>query len=275
MITLDNIKKSNPVLVVYPAGTGGEHIAHTMSICSNEFEDLQTTFVGKKNQFHTVCALNYSTSFSDINVFSTSIDSRYKGNFYDTGKRIVLKDHPTDMTLDFYSRNFSNINVIFVTPVNEVDYFSKLTFKKLAVKIPTPITKEYIQSEIFNTLTDIEYNHLIDQANCYPWVWRHELHILTHQIREHGKLVPLEHYDNLDKIENDHTQTLINTYEKVLPEYTAKFKNLHLINCDTLRYESEYFWSTIKKIIPSLHLDRAVEITNNWIEKNNKLEVDR
>jgi hypothetical protein len=269
MITKQNVIDADPVLIVYPAGTGGEHIAHTLSMCCDEFEELETKFVEDLNQHHTICVLNYSTAITNIDDFNTALDARYTRNF--DNKRIVLKDHPTELTLEFYSKHLPDITTIFVTPIKEVDYFADLTFKKLAVKVDCPITEDYIRYEISDTLTNEEYAHLIAQANQYDWVWRHELHILTHQIREQGKLLPIEHFDTLDKIKNDHKQTLINTYITTVSEYKNKLQNCYTVNCDSLKYDSTEFWQQVKEIIPTLDLDRAIKITNTWVEKNNKL----
>lgn len=271
MITLDSIKKSNPVLVVYPAGTGGEHISHTLSICSSEFEPLNTKFVEHLNQYHTICVINYSTAISNIDNFSTSIDARYNGDFVKNQKRIVLKDHPTDLTLQFYSKYLDTITVLFVTPVVETDYFTDLTFKKLAVRIPCPIDETYVKHEISDSLTQQECDHLIMQANQYPWVWRHELHILITQMREQRKLVPIEHFETLDKIKDDHKNSMISTYITTVSEYQQAFRNCHVINCDSLKYNSKDFWLQVKKVIPTVDSHRATEITNKWIEQNNKL----
>lgn len=271
MITKQNVIDSNPILIVYPAGTGGEHIAHTLSICSDEFEDLQTKFVPELNQHHTVCVLNYSTAVNDIDDFSTALDSRYEKDFRQQNLRVVLKDHPTDYTLQFYAKHFPDIITLFVTTINEHEYFSDLTFKKLAVRVECPIDIDYLKYEISDSLTEQEYAHLIEQANQFPWVWRHELHILTTQMREQKKLLPIEHFDTLDKIKNDHKQTLINTYITTVPKYKEQLKNCYVIDCDTLKSSSKEFWTQIKNIIPSVDLDRAVKITDSWIEKNNKL----
>ena len=95
-MTLDELLKRDPVLLLYPAGTGGEHIAHTMSLCSTEFEPLKTVTTDK-NQFKTLCAINYSANVTDISNIYNCINPLYIVT--DEDKRLIFKDHPIDSTL--------------------------------------------------------------------------------------------------------------------------------------------------------------------------------
>lgn len=270
MITSQKLNNPDTILIVYPAGTGGEQIAHTLSVCSKEYEILKTDYNEDKNQYHTVCALNYSTLITDIEKFDTAIDSRYVFN-KNSRKKIILKDHPSERTLEFYSKHLPDITVLFVTPFTEFEYFANLTFNKLAKKITPPITEEFLKKEISDTLSDSEINHLIDQTNQYPWIWRHELHNLIYRIRKDSQLHQFYHNDDLSDIKEDHLQTLINTYIITVPLYQNKFKNMHKINCDSFIQNSYNFWKSIRPLVPSLDVDNATKITNKWIAQNNKL----
>lgn len=275
MITPIDIQKKNPVLIVYPAGVGGEHIAHTLSLCSEEFETTQTHFNPKVNQYHTICLFRYSSEIPNIDDINTAIDSKYKGDV-NNNLRIVLKDHPTERTLQFYSRHFNSIKTLFLIPTQlaSIDYFSELTFKKLAVKVKCPINQSYVENEISPSLDQQQMQHIIECANCYEWVWRHELHILNTKIRDIGLEAKLRHTDTLNEAISHHKNELINIQYKVA-EYSSILQNCHSISVDdiVIKQNSESLWEQINKHVGSIDVAKAIDITNTWINNNKELKL--
>lgn len=273
---------AQPILIVYPAGLGGEHIAHTLSICCDQFEDIHTWVNKNVNQYHSICALRYIDLVEDITKFENGIETRYKGDFVSTKKRIILKDHPSDNSIEFYKRYLPNITIIYIDlsfpKKDSIDYFADLAIKKLAIKIDCPITVDFINSTISPTLSKKQQQFMIDETKKFDWVWRHELYTLLNDMLEsdHSSIVKnknirLKHNSEISVLKEDHKQSLINTYITFLPKYRSTFKNLHVVDSDNLDKDSTIFWKKIKKIVPKLDTDKAIGITNRWIENNNKL----
>lgn len=264
----DTISSRNPLLFLYPAGTGGEHIAYTASIHSSECEPLATFVNHNRNQFHTVCAFKYSSNILDINDLNSCVDNRYTVS--DASKRIILKDHPTLLTLNLYKKQIPNIEIIMMMPFNELDYFAELTFKKLLVKINSPITSEYILANIASDATTDEITILIEQVSLHEWVWQHEIHVLLVNIREQ-RSTTLIHTDDVQLNIDHHKNHFNECITKYLPAFSASFNRFRVVNCDCLKYDSREFWNSIKNIITSLNVDAATDFTNKWIAQNNQL----
>lgn len=265
---------ADPVLIVYPAGLGGEHIAHTLSVCCDDFEILSTYVNKKVNQYHTICALKYVDLVNDISEFENGLEEKYTGNFVENKKRIVLKDHPSIKSLEFYKKHLPNITVLYIDlpfpKKYSIGYFVNIALKKLAVKVECPITDEYILSTLSTTLTEEQKKFIIDETKKFSWVWRHELYKLIDDMLQH-KNVELEHVDSIEKLKKDHESNLINTYITFMSEYKSKFKNFNVIDCDGMDTDSTLFWNKMKKVIPNIDIDKAISLTNIWIENNNKL----
>jgi len=270
------IKKADPVLILYPAGLGGEHIAHTLTTCNDDFEKTAMLYNEKVNQFHTVCVFKYSSEISDINDVSTAIDIQYKGEFPNTSKRIVLKDHTTELSFEFYKKHFPNITILclIAEDTDSINYFAELTFKKLAKKITSPIDEWYVKNEISQDCTPEEAVHVINQVNKFRWVWRHEAHILINHMRSRNSQIDLEHSNDLTKSISNHKHDIINTNRKI-DSYKDFFTNFHFISVDDLALtdDSETVWREINKHVGSIDVVKAKQLTNEWIRKNNKLSL--
>lgn len=274
MITHNDFKNADPVLIVYPAGLGGEHIAHTLSVCCDDFERLHTYINKNVNQYHTICALKYIDLVQDISKFENGFEEKYTGDFVKNKKRIILKDHPSTKSLEFYSKHLPNIKVIYLDlpfpKKYSIEYFVNIALKKLSVKVKCPITTEYILSELSTTLTKAQQTFIINETKKFNWVWRHELYKLIDDVLQH-KNVKLEHVDSIEKLKKDHQSNLINTYITFMHEYRMKFRDFNVIDCDRLDIDSTLFWNKMKRIIPNIDTDKAIGLTNIWIENNNKL----
>ncbi|MDA9993306.1 hypothetical protein N9E09_01425 [bacterium] len=284
---------AHPILIVYPAGLGGEHIAHTLSTCCDQFEDIYTWVNKNVNQYHSICALRYMDLVEDITKFENGIETRYKGDFVSIKKRIIVKDHPSNNSIEFYKRYLPDITIIYIDLAfpkkDSIDYFADLAIKKLAVKVDCPITVDFINSTISTTLSEKQQQFMIDETKKFDWVWRHELYALLNDLLEsnnyknpvsydthHSSIVKnknirLKHTSDINVLKEDHKESLINTYITFLPKYVRTFKNLHVVDSDNLDKDSTIFWQKIKKIVPKLDTDKAIGITNRWIENNNKL----
>lgn len=267
-MNVDDIKNRNPLLFLYPAGTGGEHIAYSTSIHSSECEPLATYINHTRNQFHTVCAFKYSANILNLDDFNSCIDNRYVAT--DTSKRIILKDHPSLLTLNLYKKQIPDVEIIMLLPFDELDYFAELTFKKLLIKISSPITPDYILNYIAADVTADELVVLVDRVNKHKWVWKHEIHVLLGDVRE-GKSTELTHIDDISSTIDYHKNHLKDCHSKFAPTFSMSFNKFRIVNCDCLKYDSREFWNNVKSTITSLNVDAATDFTNNWIAQNNQL----
>ena len=270
-ITKDDIINANPVLLLYPAGTGGEHIAHTLSKCNDEFEELFSHHNPVNNQHSTPCIIHYATNISDVNNIDTWYNIHYFENRTEyTGLRFIVKDHPVQYPIDFYSKHFPDISVVMITPFTAHTYFASLAFKKLARKIVTPINEDFLFNNVSEGLTGPEKYAIIKEVNRFDWVWLHEIHIMVTNTR-HGKYKFIVHYDDLQQAIQGHESHLHHTINHGIQEVRNTFKNFHLINCDCLTHDSTEFWKDMQLIEPSTDIDSAIAITNGWIARNNEL----
>lgn len=269
----NDILSSLPILLIYPTGVGGEHLAHTISICSDEFQPLITYYNKTVNQFHTSCFINYSADITNIEDFNSALHECYTSDYKINNKRLIFKDHPTVRTLEFYKKHLPDIKIIFILPFNEHEYFAKLTFKKLAKKINSwEVTSDYIKTNIIKNFNNADIEHVIAEVNKHNWVWVHEIHNLVTSMRNNTKNTSLHHYENIDNIINDHRSYLININDDIVPYYKESFNNFHLLNCDDLKSNSLGFWKLFQEIEPSIDVNKAANITNNWIRRNNELK---
>jgi hypothetical protein len=272
-ITKNTIINSNPLLLLYPAGTGGEHIAHTLSKCNSEFEGLVSYYNTSNNQHSTPCIINYATNISDV----TNIDAWYNVHYLRshteyTGLRFILKDHPVQYAVDFYHEYFPDIQVVMMTPFTEHKYFASLSFKKLARKITTPIDEDFLFKDVSEDLTDTEKYSIISETNRFDWVWLHEIHIMVTNMR-HNEGRVIVHYDDLQQAIQGHELHMHRMFNVMAQKVKDTFKNFHLINCDCLTHDSTMFWKDMQLIESSIDIDNAIAITNNWIARNNELLI--
>ena len=94
MITTNDINNSNPVLILYSSGTGGEFITSLLAEVSDEFNPLGETEVNKqRNRTHVNCVLDYAALWKDPANPKTWIPPHVDNTMIGS-KRYLLKDHP-------------------------------------------------------------------------------------------------------------------------------------------------------------------------------------
>ena len=71
MLTLKEINDSKPILLIYPQGSGGEHIAHTLSLNSNSCHSLPLRYSEHNNRYEVQCALDYYVNWDNLSNSST------------------------------------------------------------------------------------------------------------------------------------------------------------------------------------------------------------
>lgn len=269
---LDIIRNNNPLLIVYPAGAGGEFISKTIANNSPSFNNLEYVLNELNNQIHAKSIVRYSSMWRlpdvdtiiDFNVFN-NIDLQLKN---------VIKDHPSLESCDLYKKYIPTSEILYISPIKELLYFCKLAYVKLAELIPTPISNEYFLTKVNKNITKEEKDIIRKLTNPFPKVWRHEIDILNTKVSYNKEInIIFKHEHNLsDAISRAIKGIETDDYLKnVMPVYKKNFKKFMFINTDELTISSNYFWLEIKKIIPDINVHSAITSTDKWIKKNNKL----
>ena len=280
MLTLEEIQNSKPILVIYPAGSGGEHIAYTISKNSSSCYTLPMHYGEHNNQFHVPSALEYYANWGDITDNSTwfnpvfiekfNKDQATPGEKWFANGRHVLKDHPSIESTEVYKKYLPDALVIYMSPIDSADYFSRLLFTKIDRRIKTPITKKFIEEEICKNVPMERLNILIEWSKQYHEVWLHEINSANFALSL-GKRLPA-HMDDIEYHISEHARNTLLELDTVVPLLQEKFNNnFKFINSDCLRNESTQFWQSIKLLIKDLNVETSIDSTNDWIARNNSI----
>ncbi len=262
---LDIIKDNNPLLIVYPTGAGGEFISMTIANNSSNFNNLKYQYRSDNNQIHTHSPIKYTSMWSE-NDSNTLIDNTVilKDNYL----RNVLKDHPSIKGCNLYKKFIPSVEILYISPVKEVKYFSTLAFAKLAELVKTPIDKEYFFNYVNSNIIEENFNKILNLTSGFPQIWKHEIDILNTELSMDNN-VEFKHEPSLSiHILNLELWTNKVLHE-ILPIYKKTFKKFTFINIDTLINSSENFWKQIKIIIPDINLSIVTASTDAWIKNNN------
>lgn len=273
MLTISDINNSNPILILYSSGTGGEFLTKTIAANSKTINPILHEYNVERNITNAVCVIDYGTMWKDPNDPSTwqrkFTDEQYK-DIIGNG-RYIIKDHPNLHFSKYHWKFLPNLKVLHLVVKKEYLYFAKLTFAKLLRRIEVSnITDEYIRQNINNTDHLSTLNAIKSWAAKYTWVWEHELHIVNTQYTSLSP-IEIEHYDDVYyhvKIQGDSI-----AYESnVLPQYLAMiYNNYYTIPVDSLVTDSVEFWNMILPHISDLDISECIKSTNMWIEKNNAI----
>ena len=268
-ITFDEIKNSNPLLVLYPAGTGGEFVSAIIANSSESFHNLSYNYNYGRNRYNTICPSDYYTNWSDINDTSTWINPAFVK--YTDGLRYVIKDHPMHPCFSLYSKHIPELSAVYMSPVHQIEYFSKLIFIKTSILCNSPITREFILRCIGSKLTDERISMLINWASTQRTFWIHELqnaNTLLSLGRDTNKLM---HEPNLSVHIKMHAEYMRKELESTFSIAKYNIKNTCMINSDSLVSDGVEFWNSVKDVVPDLNITNALTETRQWILKNNKL----
>lgn len=268
-ITFEDVKNSNPLLIIYPAGTGGEFITGVLSQSSESFHNLVTYHNTELNRYSVICPLDYSSNWSDLDDPYTWVNYRNVSTF--SNRRFILKDHPIMDHVQVYYKYLPNIPVIYMTPFKEFDYFGKLIFIKTAKLCTGVIDDSFIKTAIGNNLTDARMKCLLEWANNNQQFWLHELYIANTTLSEGKDITNFRHIPDLAEHIKLHTGSIKHSFNFTLPKYCYYFPKTKLLNCDSLRTDGVEFWKDMKNIVEDIDMDFALEKTAEWISKNNKL----
>lgn len=268
-ITFDEVKNSNPLLVIYPSGAGGEFVSTVLSLSSESFHNLPYRYLPDINRYNTNCPLDYFTNWTDHNDVSTWINPHFIKQ--QSGMRYILKDHPMYPCFPLFKKYIPNMSAIYMTPIRETEYFSKLIFIKSSILQKSPITSDFINRHISYKLPTTRIDELLKWANAQQEFWIHELHTANTWLSNGRNLNDLVHIPSLSTYVKLHTTSMTSDLTYMYPAAKNNIKDTRLVNSDSLTTDGIEFWNSIKNIVPDLDLSVALEHTAGWIEKNNKL----
>lgn len=273
MLAISNINESNPILILYSSGTGGEFLTKTIAANSNSINPVIHTINADRNTTSTTCIIDYAALWDNINDPTTwqrklSVDQYHTliGN-----GRYIFKDHPNIYFAKFHQQFLPNLKVLHLVVNHEYSYFAKLTFAKLRNKKQTSdIDIDYIIRSINNTTDSILINKIIEWAAPYTWVWEHELHIVNTMLKS-NQPITITHHDDIDHHINEQRNS-IEQDSNTLPYHLAMiYKNYYTIPIDSIITDSSSIWNTLLMHIPDLNIENCIKDTAIWMTKNNSL----
>lgn len=266
-----DVKASNPILLVYPAGTGGEHITAAISDASPSVRKAESTIQASNNQVFYHSVFDYAPSFIDYDDPTTWINPMYKHN-PDAHGRYFIKDHPTDLLLQSYGKHMPDIQVIYSVPQTKTVYFSELAHYKLGKRmVPNELTDEFFHEAVSKNMEVYQKSVIRIWAARQKEFWKHEIDIVFHKLKLGENIKEYETMSLQEHISLN-AQYCENMKRHVLAEYPKVFKNFSTINCDTLADPSRVgeYWKQMAQIIPDLQPRIAIRKSEAWARKNNE-----
>lgn len=271
-MSLQFLKENPPLVIIYPAGAGGEFISKTIANNSPSFNNLEYLTKNDTNQTHSRSIVRYSSMWQPPDV-DTIIDFKVYDSI-DKSLRNITKDHPSVESCNLHKKYIPFSEILYIAPVEKISYFCKLAYIKLAELVKTPINKNYFLTNVNDCITDEKFSKILDLTNKFPEVWKHEIDILNTQLSSNDQTnIVFEHnhdltdviYEAIKGIKQD------NYLKTVMPLYKNNFSKFKFINTDTLTTSSKYFWSEIEKIIPDIDIESSILSTDQWINENELL----
>ena len=268
-ITFDEIKNSNPLLIMYSAGVGGEFVTAALSNASKQFHTSPHKIITERNRFSTRCPIDFFTNWSNPDDPETWVNPIFEKT--ENNVRYILKDHPMCYLPKFYKRHMPDVSIAYIAPFTESNYFSKLLFLKTSIKINTPIDDTFILTNVNGNIPVGRIQHIVNWANRHPEVWKHELHSINTVLSNGGVIDNILHQPNLHKYIAEHQAVIQNDIDSVFPIVKKNISNATLINSDSLTVDGAEFWKSIKLIVKDLDLDAAIANTREWAQHNKEL----
>jgi hypothetical protein len=270
MITFEEIKNSNPLLILYPGGCGGEFVASTLSRADASFHPLQGRYDPDKNRHVINCAINYVTNWGDPNDPETWISPYFKEAETEGAGRHIIKDHCIMYYLEYYMKFMPNIEIIYMVPFKNVEYFSQLLFLKATELITSPVDHAFVRKVISDRVPADRIDKIVSWLNSQKEFWMHELHTVNSKLQLGESIENMVHQPSLEASIIGHQAVMRSEFLQVsslLPAYP----NIHLVNSDSLMIDGVDFWEEINKITGGVNIDFALGETQKWILKNNEL----
>ena len=269
-LNISAINDTKPLLILYSSGLGGEFITKTISNLCKDFNDITFKETNSTNQTHSRCAIKYGVLWTDPHDTKTWIDQ--DAPLQDLSKRVIIKDHPSVYIAKHYWKQLSNLQVIHLVVDKEIEYFARLTVKKLAKPIDVKhINRKWIDEEIDGKVTKKIADGIIEWAQPYPWVWQNELrtvHTFLSEGRSTDTYKHEQHPERQVAMQSDALAYQCNEMSDVLKEI---YTDYNTVCVDQLTTSSKEFWKDIKKLVPTLPVAKAAKLTQVWIDKNNEL----
>jgi hypothetical protein len=271
MLSIADINDSNPILILYSSGTGGEFLTKTIAANCSNINPLVWEQNSITNRTSAACVIDYGPLWDNVDDPHTwhrkmpveQFNQLIGDNSY------IFKDHPNVYFAKYHWKFLPKLKVLHFVVKKEYLYFSKLTFAKLLNRVEvTDISDEFIKRAITNTDDHQTLNAIRSWATQYTWVWEHELHIVNTQYKS-CQSISIEHNDDI--YYHVATQGDAIAYESnVLPQYLDMiYGNYHTIPIDCLTADSTELWNTISSYINNLDIECCIKHTNMWIENNN------
>lgn len=273
MITFDQIKDSQPILLIYQSGCGGEHIATVLSTCSPSIIPLMYRENIHTASISATCVIDYSANWSDVDEPDTWLNGLYLQNNQDG--RHLIKDHPIEQTRLGYHKFMPDVNVVFLAPVEQIDYYANLAVAKLARRITTPVDSRFIEDNIFKGSSTV-ISKILEIANGFPELWLHEFFAIKDQVIEGLPVDTFVHQPDIKKIIDDHRQLLNDDLSYTEPLFRSTFHNYLFVDSDCMidiRF-CKYLYHQISKMITDLDIDRAERMSKAWIERNQQILIN-
>ena len=270
MITIQDVNKSRPVLILYSSGTGGEFITSTLSKVSNSFNHVNWIINENVNTTHLTCVLDYGTIWDDAEDPSTWFCNRNLDDLIGD-RRYLFRDHPSEYYARLYNKYLPDMQVMNLTLRDNYDYYAKLTFAKLSKKV---LVSEFTFDYAFNNISaniDLSlFNEIHKWASDYHWIWEHELNIVHNKIKCNESI---EYYDHMDSLESHvaSQEVAIREQSNILSDQLSFVFNNYVEIDITDITSSHSMWNQIKDVIPDINLHEAVTLTDEWQTKNRNL----
>lgn len=269
-LNISAINDTKPLLILYSSGLGGEFITKTIGNLCKDFNDITFDETTSTNQTHSKCVIKYGVLWTDPHDTSTWIDQA--APLQDLSKRVIIKDHPSIYIAKHYWKQLSNLQVIHLVVDKEVEYFARLTVKKLAKPIDIKhVNRKWIDENIDGKVTKKIADGILNWAKPYPWVWENELrtvHTFLSEGRSTDRYKHEQHPERQVSMQADAIAFQCNEMSSVLREI---YTDYNTVCVDELTTSSKQFWKDIKKLVPTLPVAKANKLTQAWINKNNEL----
>jgi hypothetical protein len=266
-LTFSEINDGNPVLFLYHAGGGGEFISKTFAANHPDFHPLDFV-MNERNQCHSIGPIHYASQWPDRDQPETWVNHRFKVTT--PGLDYVSKDHPTAFNVAQYLKHMPRLMIIYMTATDHKEHFARLVFAKVARRIESPVTVDYIRSDVNDLLNPQEESELIAWSSQYPWVWSHELMIANTRLKDGRGLAKFDHEDSLDKYISDHVAQ-DHEYDRMIAEFQRSEYRIYTIGTDPLVTASRPFWQSLQLAFPKLDVAECVAATDEWIANNHRL----
>lgn len=270
MITFEQIKNSNPLLIVYPGGSGGEFVANIISQASKSFNKLPNKYNEDTNRIEVSAPLKFQHEWTDMNDPTTWItpEFEHQGN----NLRYVLRLHPDAGLVNNILNHMPNVEILYMTPLAYTEYFAKLLFIKTSYKITQPVNGEQLRKGVTASIDDIGREKVAEWINSqnYP-IWSVDLGELCYLIKNNKDLTSIRHSPDPMQFIRKYMYSMHLSFVNTCQHLEDTFDKVRSVNSDSLTTDGIEFWNNIKIFVPDLDLEYALLETNKWISRNNKL----